>query len=133
MVIVSTVNNTLLFISDLRCSLRIRIETGRKIQSPDKLSTLRAGPERKDNEAIKKYLDGVNFCIKVNIKIWLLCILRNKADLEARVQCCLSPTAAQRGRNEDIIWKLITFNFMSKSICERVAYWKTLTLNKGFR
>ena len=120
MVIASTVNNTLLSISHLRCGslIMIRIETGRKIQSPDKLSTFRTGPERKDNEAIKKYLDGVNFCIKVNIKIWVLCIFRNNSDLEARVQCCLSPTAAQTRRNEEIIWKLITLNFMSKSICE---------------
>lgn len=51
---------------------------------PNKLNTFVLELGRSDNEVIKKYLVGVNFCIKVDIKIWLLCIFRNKNGFEVR-------------------------------------------------
>lgn len=100
---------------------------------PNKLNTFVLELGRSDNEVIKKYLVGVNFCIKVDIKIWLLCIFRNKNGFEVRAWCFLNLSAAQSSSYQEIISKLITLNFMSKSICERVAYWKTLILNEGLR
>ena len=51
---------------------------------PNKLNTFVLELGKSDNEVIKKYLVGVNFCIKVDIKIWLLCIFRNKNGFEVR-------------------------------------------------
>lgn len=51
---------------------------------PNKLNTFVLELGRSDNEVIKKYLVGVNFCIKVDIKISLLCIFRNKNGFEVR-------------------------------------------------
>ena len=51
---------------------------------PNKLNTFVLELGRSDNEVIKKYLVGVNFCIRVDIKIWLLCIFRNKNGFEVR-------------------------------------------------
>lgn len=51
---------------------------------PNKLNTFVLELGRSDDEVIKKYLVGVNFCIKVDIKIWLLCIFRNKNGFEVR-------------------------------------------------